>query len=1824
MANPFGDAEHTNPFGDTEVENPFGDKPHVPVAKTNLLSSEGVSSIARGIVPNIKQGLKGLELAKLENPPLPVGIKHPYMQTPEEKEAEISQVRADLQTGAANIKRLAPENPSYPLQIATGATNSIAQNAPGILGAVAMRNLAPVTQAILPAVGLSTAQARGQVYAENRTPDEQGNTKVSQQDAFKNAATQSAIEGSLGAMPVAGLLKDLGKETFAKTVGKFILREEVTEIPTAIWQKISDRVYANPNQPINEFLKEMGSDVLDTALITPFAAGGTAAIASGAAAAQDTLFARKEHDKAATLAKIKGDLMADLQKKTVEAQSGLDEESLMAAKIETGPQHKPTAPLTPEEDKLADIQLKNMKSGAADTPANPVAQADTADFDKILADPVYQQPEDVEAKKEVQIELDVDKGMSREVAERRANEIYPTALPPTQRPIAWSTNASHVGLNLQQAAVGAGDVIVLGGNEEQFSPAYTKALGETISAWSKQFMPEDSRIVLNLSGLKGEAVGGYQQSGSGIHIITPRELVRTQRGESPSPEGVTLGDLPITGYNVFTQAQTFGALTHEFGHALVMSSFATAMPKAYRNVIGQLDTGKVYQEADLAKMPVPEAAVIREYQAMKLAVLNGSMTAEELVEKWLGTWKVGKDLSKQQGKDLYSFAKSALLREAKIQRDSSLSSLPLSQIPALTLVHAMGRNANVETEISNTEAENYYLQFNEYMAEQFSRYAHSNKLNEGTALGVYFKRALQSLRSLFKMLKTTKGEDGELIIKPGTSFQSWVDGMAEAKAVRLAKKEAKRTKPKSTRKPRTLKPKVVPDIEDLPEVVAARQEDKEEVAGEGNTTNPLEELAEDPLTKELLKERVRQMFPDIKNDTRAEMMQMISRGELLEVEDQLADIANDQVKKDVGESAPFLDKTSGDAQEVEKVLNRMGVKDTTIWKKAIDFTKNAKYYLLQIQQLAHTSNDMGLNMFNSYQTKLMAQKNQMLKEGTEVAEQWENLGKEDSSLIEKILQDEFHSGGHMTELTRDANGKWSHIGGIAFVDYAKSRGLDVTTPNGEVLGALILRIKNSMLNHIQIIEDVAIQHAKEKYAKAELMQRRREHQIREIAHKWRTVPFVPQGHYGNYIVKVFERNEDGKKVLAYQGHFETAAEQDVAVKNFQKKGIDLANIRWMKIKDKTGVQLTLPKDFLETLEDTGEFTSDQLRDIGDAMMPLRDEKAFSKFARDASKIAGASPDVLKNYANWIEDSANAVSKMTWGRRMTGARAFTRSDMVDLKTAGDVEGAREKQRILDTMEKAQQFMLHPMEEYYQTRSIVSLTFLMYSVKTALMNATGLLQSVAALTADYGDAAGARLFGGAIKSLMEGKFSVDEMYIRNKALEDGIIDQGFGYFMSGLANAGNLQRRIRPTVYGKAARMFVDTGMYLFKAVETGNRNVTLLALYRAERQRYLAQKEEDGTPRYTLNQAMEYAYTQAANKTRLLQNDYASGNRPEALRGKKSLFMIFLSYPQYMLWIMSGGYERGVRAEQKARGQTPRSVLAGTTARMWLLFLALAGTEGVPFGETILELVQKLWHMFGKGDNIRVEGQRFLKDAAGIESRYWRNVIQRGFLHDVLGADLSGSYSLGKPLPGLGLINPQSDNWKEFVGEAFAELSGPFGGFVKGGLELGLSESIDEKELGKNLPGAAGAIVRAMEAGEHGVKSARGERILRDENGNLRKPTAAEIAAIGAGFRLTEVAQFQQIERLKKQSADYWNGRRIGLKHSYKKAVDDRDPQAREDILKSVTEYNSEIPDRGLRLTGKELREYVRTFNKNVRRLESDRDPKRVRGLHRDVAQVFSE
>ncbi|MCF1193590.1 hypothetical protein LRR18_18545, partial [Mangrovimonas sp. AS39] len=93
-----------------------------------------------------------------------------------------------------------------------------------------------------------------------------------------------------------------------------------------------------------------------------------------------------------------------------------------------------------------------------------------------------------------------------------------------------------------------------------------------------------------------------------------------------------------------------------------------------------------------------------------------------LMDNWSGVWKVGADLMKTKNlQSLYVMGRRAL-QAAGYKLSGNPNELKTASgvsITALELIDALGDRE-------------YFLSFEEYMAEQFSRYAHMRKIDEGT------------------------------------------------------------------------------------------------------------------------------------------------------------------------------------------------------------------------------------------------------------------------------------------------------------------------------------------------------------------------------------------------------------------------------------------------------------------------------------------------------------------------------------------------------------------------------------------------------------------------------------------------------------------------------------------------------------------------------------------------------------------------------------------------------------------------------------------------------------------------------------------------------------------------------------------------------------------------------------------------------------------------------------------------------------------------------------------------------------------------------------
>jgi len=554
----------------------------------------------------------------------------------------------------------------------------------------------------------------------------------------------------------------------------------------------------------------------------------------------------------------------------------------------------------------------------------------------------------------------------------------------------------------------------------------------------------------------------------------------------------------------------------------------------------------------------------------------------------------------------------------------------------------------------------------------------------------------------------------------------------------------------------------------------------------------------------------------------------------------------------------------------------------------------------------------------------------------------------------------------------------------------------------------------------------------------------------------------------------------------------------------------------------------------------------------------------------------------------------------------------------------------KRRNIALMEKTREYMLNPPNEAQGLRTIITLVYLAYNVKTALMNASTMMNTYVAATAAAGEVQGNKIVARAMKDagwlmLAPEKYTTIEgvldsgdarqlelVTIMERAIQDGVLDQSYAYYLAGYAN-----QNLANAMAGKVSQGFhktAEAGMYLFQQMEKANRLVTLLSMYEVA-------KLNGATP--------TAAYEEAVRETNLLQNDYSAANRPTLMRGKMALFTMFQSYAQFMTWVMTGGYERGARARAEGAGRSYAPAYRGPTVKLWLMFLALAGYMGVPFAANIMDLLQVLYRKF-TGGNLDADVREFFRSQS-LDS----NLVQHGLMHDFFGMDLSGSLGLGRLFPGTDMMNKRSESAPEFFGNLGLTLLGVFGNAGKSAWEVGYTYVKTENavEAATKLPGAGGFVAKAMDAylrqslrpdqGRGVVARGDARMTLDKETGQYRDLTTWELWAMAAGANPT--IRSEGMQRHYQSSAErlYWEGRKTDLTERHNRAKMAGDLDALRAVQADITAYNKFIPSHKLRLTGSDLAKSFNAHREAAKKTERfGTTSKKMRDVVGDVREEY--
>lgn len=903
------------------------------------------------------------------------------------------------------------------------------------------------------------------------------------------------------------------------------------------------------------------------------------------------------------------------------------------------------------------------------------------------------------------------------------------------------------------------------------------------------------------------------------------------------------------------------------------------------------------------------------------------------------------------------------------------------------------------------------------------------------------------------------------------------------------------------------------------------------------------------------------------------------------------------------------------AEQVAKdVAERGGVPDLPAAYKAVQGLANT---FLQLNQLAKIlPNVEGLQSYRRLMQAMHNLKNSLMEGPNQQIERWNKVPIKQAELVEDAMKEEEREGTHWTsvetELYPDEKGVmqtvYVHRPNAAFLERMKGLGINDSGI------ALFLALKNDFLRVLTLMERTVSAHTKSFYADSPLIQAARLKEVENEFARLRMVPYLPDPRFGNYSVQVRAGHDevvDGRQIkkgeLVYWAKFENEREQKAHYKLIAKNYGKDHKVSMFYTDNIVTSMAMMPKTFVESTiaalnanEETA-LTPEQLQVLRDVQYDFTSTGKFQKYLEKGRKgVGGAEKDLRRVYANYMWRTANAISKLQFQSKLQHAISEVSRDAQLLRQT--VGNSNEYDKLIEYMKKNFKYVFTPQSEMQGLRAFVSLWYLSFVPKTALLNFSSLpLITFPYLSARYGEAASTGAMLRAMKNVVQFWRNPDKVDANlKKALTqakiDGVIDQGFAAMLANVAEGGVTLERLMTrlgTLKSRKGKDFVRTmtwrvmsaGMAPFRVVEQINRLVTLAAMYDLESKKQNAQGFSDS------------AYEQARDAVDYTQNEFSPWNRPEFMRGNKGVLLIFYSYVQNFAFLMFGG--------DKAWW------------RMMLIMAAAAGLQGLPGADNFIDImnwVLRKWS--GQYVDLRNDARELAESIGANPDLVMHGLTQTSF---GIGYDVSNSVGLGRIIPGTDALFGVGKFEQRFI-QAAGELGGPAGSlFVSMVKALGDDNPSTLLRFDAALPPAIRNLERATKAIEQGAwVNSKGQMLVPDV-------TAAELIGQVLGFSPTRRTVRQEELRAERDVAEYYTLRRQNLLAIAYDARHSGDLLAWLDAREEIQKYNENVPAKELKIGEKDIATSIKARTKSAREVEQNQAPsKRYQALYAATSQLYGE
>jgi len=741
--------------------------------------------------------------------------------------------------------------------------------------------------------------------------------------------------------------------------------------------------------------------------------------------------------------------------------------------------------------------------------------------------------------------------------------------------------------------------------------------------------------------------------------------------------------------------------------------------------------------------------------------------------------------------------------------------------------------------------------------------------------------------------------------------------------------------------------------------------------------------------------------------------------------------------------------------------------------------------------------------------------------------------------------------------------------------------------------------------------------------------------IEEDINKLRNRNYFPRKRFGQYGVGIratkdmeaFGEKFKAGQLILFETH-ETRAAQLQRVGELKEIGeISKEAFELGKLSDHEFQFLGMPPTLMETIRRDLQLTPAQKERLKEIEIATSPGRAFLRHLLRRKGTKGYSEDMIRVYAAYGMSAANHIARMEHHLDMGAAL----QKIKDFKgpIAENVRDNTAVNTLFNYFTKHYDYILNPENDWAKIRALGFMWYLGFNVKSALVNSTQIPLTLYPYLAErFGDGRSTREIAKALKDAVTifrkqpgqrgPKISNALNAMLERGKQEGFIDESLATELAGFTESSVLERLLPVSDSGKLASNVSYYGSWMFRQAEKYSRTVAFIAATR------LAEQSGVTDPEQIFQVGKEAVQT--------TMFEYSKWNRPQFMRGKKSVVFLFWNWMQHASFLAAGGAGRG------------------TAIRFWTMLLLAGGLQGLPFAEDILDILDKagtgIREMLGL-KNTHQDTRRSLLEFAKDDLGQFLGILkeQPDLLTHGLGryyglgplsalaalgapipyVDISGSVSMGRYIPGVEeLLANERDPDAKF-GRTVAAALGPVAGIPYNLWKTYESSDPDTwKKWERAMPVAVKSLSKATRLGARGEETFRGGGTVAPYDIHDME-TRVSLLSQAFGFTATKLSQKYELMGIKDDMRRYHTLRRQMLMEDYAYAAESGNREAIADARKAVYEFNQGLPDGAgaLRISQRILSDSIKQRKRRARlRTLGIPNEKGLRAPFREVDQLI--